>query len=171
MTTKKITKFSNALPISHLILFSICTFGIYELIWFHKNWDEFKKHKNLNIKPGWRVVGLFVPIYNLILVYEQFKDVKNYAEKSGIKQLYSPGWILLGYIILTVLWKLPDPLWPLTFLSVLPLTVVQKTLNEYWRKEQNDLPENKKLTSGQIALIAIGGLLVALSILGIFIPE
>lgn len=166
-----IQQFSNVQPVWHFVLLSIATLGIYEIYWFYRNWKQLKFHKNLDISPGWRTVGLFVPIYGIVLAYRQLKDIRDFSREAGIVKTYSPGWILFGWLILTALWKLPDPFWFLSFLSVWPLTVVQCILNSYWAKEQSGYPEKTKFSGGQIALLVIGGIILILAVIGTFIPE
>lgn len=164
-------RYSNAIPLWHMVALSVATFGIYQIYWFYKNWKQLKEHHNLDIKPGWRTAGLFVPIWGLILTYRQFDDIRGHAENSGIEKLFLPGWMLVQYIVLTALWRLPDPYWLLTFFSIAPLTIVQETLNEYWKKEQPELGLKTNLSGGQIALIIIGGLLFLVTLVGLFAGE
>lgn len=164
-------QYSNAQPVWHFFLLSILTFGIYEIYWFYRNWDYIKIHKNMDIKPGWRTAGLFVPIYGLVLIYRQLRDIRDFSREAGIDKNYSPGWISFSWIILNAFWKLPDPFWFLSFLSVWPLAFVQSILNLYWKKEQPELVERTKFSGGQIALIVIGGIWWILVFIGTFIPE
>lgn len=164
-------QFSNAQPVWHFVLLSIVTFGIYEIYWFYRNWKYLKIHKSLDISPGWRTAGLFVPIYGIVLAYRQLRDIRDFSKEAGIVKTYSPGWILFSWLILTALWRLPDPFWFLSFLSVWLLAVVQGVLNSYWEKEQPELPIRTKFSGGQIALLVIGGIILVLALIGTFIPE
>lgn len=164
-------KFSNAQPVWHFVFLSIVTFGIYDIYWFYRNWKYLKVHKSLDISPGWRTAGLFVPIYGIVLAYRQLRDIRDFSKEAGIDKTYSPGWILFGWLILSALGRLPDPFWLLSFLSVWPLAVVQGVLNSYWEKEQSELPARTKFSGGQIALLVIGGIMLILALIGTFIPE
>ncbi|MCX6009228.1 MAG: DUF4234 domain-containing protein [Chloroflexi bacterium] len=158
-------------PVWHFVLLSILTLSAYEIYWFYRNWKQMKVHKNLDMSPGWRTAGLFVPIYGLVLAYRQFRDVRDFSREAGIDKSYSPGWILFAWITINVLWKLPDPFWLLSFGSVLPLAVVQGVLNSYWEKEQPGLMRRTKFSGGQIALIVIGGIVWILMLIGMLFPE
>jgi len=181
-------KYSNAQVPWRLVLLSILTFGIYEIYWFYRNWKHLKIHKNLNISPGWRTVGLFVPIYSIVIVYRQFRDIHDSAREIGCKPYSSPGWLTFGYIFLSGIslrlslyeWRLTDPaeLFGITILGlvisllgVLLLVVVQKTLNDYWEREQSGLEMRITFSGGEIALLVIGGIVWILSLIGIFVPE
>ncbi len=164
-------QFSNAQPVWHFVLLTIVTLRIYEIYWFYRNWKHLKFHKDLDISPGWRTAGLFVPIYGIVLAYRQLRDIRDFSKEAGVDKTYSPGWILFGWLILTTLWRLPAPFWLLFFLSVWPLAVVQGYLNSYWEKWQPELIERKKFSGGEIALLIIGGIFLILVLIGIFIPE
>jgi hypothetical protein len=164
-------QFSNAQPVWHLVILSIATFGFYGMYWFYRNWKQFKLHKRLDISPGWRTAGLFVPIYGIVLAYRQIRDIKEFSEEVGIDKTYSPGWVVFGWVIFSGFGNLPGTLWLLCSLSVLPLIVVQGVLNFYWRKEQPELMERTTLSGGQIALLIIGGIWWLFSLIGTFTPE
>ncbi len=168
-------QYSYAQATWQLIFLSILTFGIYETYWFYRNWKHFKIHKNLDISPGWRTVGLLVPIYNISLIYRQFRDIRDFATEMGCKTYSSPGWLTFGYIFLSGIslklslyeWKVIDPaeLLGITILGLLInllavwlLVVAQKALNGFWKKEQPDLEMRTKFSGREIALLVIGGI-------------
>lgn len=181
-------RYSNAQAPWRLIILSILTFGIYEIYWFYRNWKHLKKHKNLDISPGWRTVGFFVPIYGIILIYRQIRDIRDFAMEAGCKTYSSPEWLTFGYIFLSGIslrlavyeWKLTNPMELLgtavfglfiSLLAVWLLVVVQRTLNTYWEKEQPEFSMRTKFSGKEIALLVIGGIFWILSLIGTFMPE
>lgn len=48
--------FSKVIPIWKFILLSVITFGIYELVWFYRNWKFLKNEQNLKITPFLRTI-------------------------------------------------------------------------------------------------------------------
>lgn len=162
-------EYSYGLPILHLVLFNIFTFGLYSIYWFYRNWKHLKAHKNLDISPGWRTVGLFVPVVGIIMAYEQFRDIKNFAEETGIKSYSSPGLLTLGLVVLGFLTaRLPDFWWILTGALSLSIPVyVQYYLNKYWFKEQAGIPWKKGFSNTEIILMIISGGFIGLIILGL----
>lgn len=166
-------EFSYALPLSHLVLFDIFTLGLYgSIYWFYRNWKHLKAHKNLDISPGWRTLGLFIPILGIIMVYGQFKDIKTFAEETGTKTYSSPGALTLGLIIIGFLTlRLPDPWWILTWIiSLLIIIYVQYYLNKYWLKEQAGIPLKKGFSGIEILLMIISGIFLIFILIGIFLP-
>lgn len=173
---------SNAQPIWHLTLLSFLTLTIYNIYWFYRNWKHLKIHKSLDISPGWRTVGLFIPIVSVVFIYEQFKDVRDYAVQKGYKAYSSPGLLSSGYLFLNILSftlfseDLLDPVGVLAvsiiiyILIIMLLIVVQKTLNEFWMNEQPGLKMRTNFSSGEIIVLIIGGIFWILFLIGTFIP-
>jgi predicted nucleic acid-binding Zn ribbon protein len=167
-----VQRFSNAQPVWHFVLLTIATLGIYQYYWFYRNWKHFKIHKNLNISPGWRTVGLFVPILGAVLAYRQFRDIGDFAKEAGVNKTYSPEWTFLFWLILQCLCLLlPDSLTFLCFITIWPLAVVQKVLNAYWEKEQPGLPVRTSFSEGEVALLTIGAILLILMLIGSLMPQ
>ncbi|EKQ54919.1 MAG: putative protein family UPF0547 [Methanobacterium sp. Maddingley MBC34] len=171
------SEYSNVQPTNKLILLIIITGGLYQIYWFYRNWRDFKEHKNLDISPGLRTVGLFIPFVNLYFVGTQFKDLKDYEEEAGVKpfSLYAVviSWVVLLYLS-SRLGFYENPFTGLIslFLSccmVIPFSMVQKTLNEYWLKEQGDLPRRKGLSLGEIITLFMGLILLILALIGILL--
>lgn len=158
-------QFSYAQPIWHFFLLSVLTFSVYEIYWFYRNWKQLKNYKILEISPGWRTVGLLIPIYGLYLAYTQLRDIKDFSKTAGINKDYPPVMALFLWIAINALSKLPYPFMLLSMLSVLPLLMVQDTLNSCWEKVELDLPIRTRFTGGEIAIIIIGGIFLTLAVI------
>lgn len=141
------------------------------MYWFYRNWKHLKRHKGLSVKPGWYTVGLFVPILGLVLAYNQLRTIRALCAEAGTGRLYSPSSILVSWLLLSSAWRLPDPFWLVSFVSVFPLAVVQGALNAYWEKEHPGLPTRRGLSGAQIALLVVGGIALALTAIGMLAPE
>lgn len=162
-------KFSNVQSVWHLVVLSVFTLGVYEIYWFYRNWEQLKAHKNLDLSPKWRTVGLFVPLVGIIFILQQFQDIRNFSREAGIVKSFSPGWIFAAYVLLNAFQRLPEPYSCAYLLAVLPLAVVQDVLNAYWAREQSGLPVQRKFTTAEIVLIAIGAIFWGYIILGIIV--
>ncbi len=148
-----------------LSLMSICTFGIYELYWFYKNWVLIKARTEQNIMPFWR--AFFAPLW----AYSCFKHIKTVANENNIKESLSIGLLAFVYFILQALWRLPDPFWLISFFSftlLIPANNVALELNKNFNAE---FKNNEKFTGWNWLGIVLGGLLFVLSIIGTFLPE
>lgn len=116
-----------------------------------------KQYKGLNIRPGLRTLGLFVPIFGFVLIYNQFRDIKRFAKEAGVVKTYTPSVILGAFIGVGILASfLPKP--HSFLLSTLPLYVVQKTLNDFWNVVQPELQKRTFFSPAQIALLVLGSL-------------
>ncbi len=183
-----VQQYSNSQAPWRLVFLSILTFTLYEIYWFYRNWKQLKAHKNLDISPGWRTVGLFVPIYVIVVIYRQFRDIRDFAEQEGCETYSSPGWLTFGYLFLAGIsfrlalhsWRLTDPAEILAsdlfgllvdLLAVSLLAVVQKTLNTYWEKVQPELAMKRKFSGGETTLLVIGSIIWFLALVGTFVPE
>jgi hypothetical protein len=181
-------QYSNGQQTWQLILLSLLSFGLYEVYWFFRTWRQLKDTKNLDISPGWRTLGLLVPVLNIVLAYKLFRDIKNYAQDLGCNTYSSPGWIVFGYSIsnaasLKILMKadnLADPGHRLiifmvseifSLLAILLLVKIQNTLNAYWAGVQSGLIIRPKLTKGEILLLVLGGLFWFFCMIGTVLPD
>ncbi|MFH1389762.1 MAG: hypothetical protein ABIH56_03455, partial [Candidatus Margulisiibacteriota bacterium] len=138
-------KYSNIQPIWQLILLTLFTLGFYQIYWFYRNWKQLKEQNNLIISPGWRTAGLFVPILGLLLIYDQFKMIKEAATKAKIKKIFSPGWMTFLFVVLSyssqATWIFP--------LGCIVLVFIQLTLNAYWESQQPNMEIRKTLSIGE----------------------
>lgn len=90
-----------------VILLGIITLGVYIVIWYHKINKEIKEHHpDQKFSPGWAALALFVPIANLVSMYNTADRIRRMQKADGSHDLISPGaalvWAILfgiGYII------------------------------------------------------------------------
>ncbi|MFC1988920.1 hypothetical protein ACFLVJ_03720 [Chloroflexota bacterium] len=169
--SRALSKYSDAQPVWHFVLFSIATFGVYELYWFHRTWRRLRDQANWDISPGWRMVGLLIPVLGLVYIWDLFKHIRDFARAENCEGLFSPGWMLVGWIFFNALASLPEPYWLVAFLSIWPIGVVQGTLNNFWSKKQPTLIMRTSFSLGQNVLLILGGICWFLVILGLTSPD
>ncbi|MCZ7392064.1 MAG: hypothetical protein ABOK23_03050 [Candidatus Methanoperedens sp.] len=111
-------------------------------------------------------MGLFVPIVAIFLIYEQLKDIRDFALQAGCKAYSSPGSITFGFIFVYIVSfavvrseNLAGLFFLVNLLYIPLLVFVQKTLNDYWKKEQLGLEMRIGLSGGEIALLLTGVIL------------
>jgi hypothetical protein len=140
---------------SKLVVMYFVTFGLFGIHWFYRQWDYIRREHGRSFNPALRAVlaGVFA--------YPLFKGVRLRAEAAGGNCRWSPG---LLYIVLIATSLSGAIFWPVAFLSVVPLFVVQRSINKL-----NDLilVENhySKLNAFGIAL---GSILLLLAVVGSF---
>ncbi|MBM3324526.1 MAG: zinc ribbon domain-containing protein [Calditrichaeota bacterium] len=164
-------RYSFAQPVWQFVLLTIFTFGLYEIRWYYRNWKYLKIHNNLDTRPGWRTVGLFVPILNIVLIILQLRDIRDYARAAGCQKTFSVAGVFIANLLLTLLVFLPTPFHLLCYFSVWPYAIVQDVFNEYWRKEQPQLMERRRFSGGQVALLILGGLIWLIVLLALTLPN
>ena len=148
-----------------LALMSICTFGIYELYWFYKNWVLIRERTGQNIMPFWR--ASFAPLW----AYSCFRHIKSSADENNIQESLSIGFLAFFYFIFQALWRLPDPFWlvsSFSFALLIPANSVALKVNKHL---VSDFSNNERFSGWNWVGLVLGGLLFVLSLLGAFLPE
>jgi hypothetical protein len=148
-----------------LILMSIFTLGLYEIYWFYKNWDHIKKRTRQKIRPFWRA------IFSVFYCYSLFKNIQESADSQSGRQEINPGWLAVGYILLSMMYKLPDPYWVVSLLAFLPLIPAQGAINSINAKAAPGAARNSNFSVTNIFVMIIGGLCLALATLGATVPS
>jgi hypothetical protein len=146
-----------------LVVMAFCTLGIYELYWYYKNWCLIKEREKLDIMPFWRAFFAYFFCYSL------FKKIRATAESQNIQKSIAPGLLATGWIITTILWKLPDPYWLVAYFAVFFLLPVQSVVSEINHVANPTHARNSNFTGWNIAGVVIGGLLFALVLIGTFV--
>ncbi|GAH59486.1 unnamed protein product, partial [marine sediment metagenome] len=86
-------------------------------VWYYKINKEIKEHDpDQKVNPGWAVVALFVPIVNLVSMYNTANRIKTMQKADGSQDLISPGAALV---------------WAILF-GIGYFIVVQAALNNHW---------------------------------------
>lgn len=168
----------------------LLSFGLYLYYWYYKTLKRLKLAQDLDISPGWRTVGMFVPLLNIYLLYDLFRRVDEAGARSGHIYLRSawwrrPGWLtvwyflwpfalsqLLGQAFMPLgeyLMTNPAIIWALmpaaALISLLPcvwvLTMVQHNMNVSVRFSTPGAKRQTKTSAGEAAIVAGGVLLFA----------
>ncbi|MDD3940310.1 MAG: zinc-ribbon domain-containing protein [Candidatus Pacebacteria bacterium] len=162
-----------AISPKRLALFSVLTFGIYEIYWFYKNWEAVKKAEGQNISPFWRA------IFAVFFCHSLFKKVLESAKAHDYKESYSPGWLTAAYIALIFIGNTlsredsSDPILNLFCLIVvsitfIPLLSVQKAINFNNEKNKEGATLKQGFSGGEVTLIVVGVLWFLLVLFGTF---
>ncbi len=84
-----------------LLLFP--TLGLYYLFWYHHINREMRDYDpNVQVSPGWAVVAQFVPIVNLVSIYNTGKRIAQVQATTGAAPEASGGLGVIGGIFLTL---------------------------------------------------------------------
>jgi tetratricopeptide (TPR) repeat protein len=148
-----------------LIILSLCSFGIYELYWFYKNWKAEKDHTGENISPF--AQALFAPL----TAYSFFGKVNAEAKKIGIPFQSTPSVLALVFILFNILWRLPDPYWLISLLSFIPLLPVVDCISKINAYINPRVIKNDNFSTSNWILIVCGGILLGFVCFESFLPE
>lgn len=156
-------RYSGVTPQSKFIILYFATLSFYTLFWMYDQWVFLKKRQGLKISPGWR--AFFATLWAGVLA----NDVQKLLKRENIHTSYSPVLIGVSFFILSVLYKLPDPYWLVSFLSFLPVLPIVEAMNQYYEKHDSHLPK-RKLTWWQTSLTVLGLLFFLLAVYGTINP-
>ncbi len=149
--------------ISKVVILSIATFGIYHIVWFYRNWRYLYQVEKQKVSPALRA------IFGIIFCHSLFKKVHTKAvEALATQKLFSPTSTALCFIILTLLARAPGYLWLITFLAVIPLVNVQRTINQLNQPQTEALKRNSKYRALTYVAIILGLIIWALAVIGNF---
>lgn len=146
-----------------LVVMSVCTFGIYELYWFYKNWVLIKGRDRSDIMPFWRA------FFAYFFCYSFFKKVKTSAEAVSLEGSLSPEKQTVCWIIINVLASLPEPFFLISYFAVIFLLPVQTVVNNINEVISPGHDKNSEFTGWNIFGVVVGGPLFILTIRGAFL--
>lgn len=154
--------FFTASPLK-LTVMSFCTFSLYEIFWFYKNWVVIRERTGQNVLAFIR--AFFAPIW----AYSCFKHIKTSARDHGFDGSLPIVTLAILYFILSVLWQLPNPYWLIscfTFVCILPANNLAIKINNKLTPEFN----NSKFSAWNWLAIVLCGSFLILAIIGSFLP-
>lgn len=147
------------------VVLSIFSFGVYELYWFFQNWKRIKTASGEALSPFWR--AFFAPLWSFSL----FRRVRDRAVEAEVAAAWSPGILGALYLILCILWRLPDPWWLICYASFLPMLPVQQTATQVNRRSLATEDPNTAYSTANVVLIVLGGIALVLVMIGLVIPD
>jgi hypothetical protein len=144
----------------------VCTFGLYELYWFYMNWKIIKERERLDIMPFWRAV------FGVFFCYQCFKAVREFDHPAFASRSLPAGPLTAGWIITSLLWRLPDPYWVASMLAFVFMIPVQRRVNEINAAVEPLHDRNSHLNWLNWIAIILGGGMLILALIGTFlVPE
>jgi len=144
-----------------LIIMWFCTFGLYRIYWFYKNWSLVKERTGDDIQPASR------SIFAVFFVYQLFQLIKESAQLNNVACSWSPGVLATGYILISLARALRGVYTLIGFLNVFPLVAVQGTINEINAKVAPTADKNEHFSAKNIAAMIVGLIFLGLVLLGI----
>ena len=148
-----------------LALMSICTFGLYEIYWFYRNWIIIKKREDPKVIPI--VYAFFAPL----LSFYCFKQIKNSAAEHNVPESLSIHLLAILYFVFHALVKLPDPYWlvgMISFALIMPVNAIALKVNKLMVP---NFKNNDSFSFRNWIGLVLGGAFFTLVVLATFSPE
>ena len=146
------------------VVLSLCTLGLYDFYWAYQNWRRIKEQGTEDLSPFWRAFWAPFWCFNL------FGRIRRQARKQSIEVRWSPGMLGTLYLVLSFAWRLPDPLWLLSYASFVPLIAVVQTTQQINGTIAASENVNSSYSGANILTIVIGGLIFILAVSETFFP-
>lgn len=150
-----------AVSLLKLAVMSACTAGFYELYWYYRNWQRIRAREASHILPFWRAFFAF------FFCYQCFAKVRDYGAPSRLPA----GPLAAGWIVATLLWRLPDPYWWASSLAVLFILPVQAQANRINQAACPAHDRNARFSAWDWVVVMLGGSFMVLALIGTFAPE
>jgi len=140
-------------------ILSICTFDLYVLFWFYKNWKFVRQRDSIAIRPFWR--ALFSPLW----CYSLCRDVSRAGGKIAAA---AAGSIAVSYFLFTASWRLPDPWWLISTFSFVPLLFLVREIDAINQDRGAKATYYGSFRFKHIALCVVEGAVLAFATLSSF---
>lgn len=154
-----------AVSATKLVVMCFFTLGIYCIYWFYMQWRLIKERERSDIIPAMR------SIFQIFFCYSLIQHVNATAQSNHVDGQLPAGFLATGFIILSLLSRLPDPYWPISFLFIGTLVPVQNLMNRVNIQLVPHATRNERFSGANIAFVIIGGLVLVLALIGTFLPE
>jgi hypothetical protein len=154
-----------AVGTTKLVVMSLVTFGLYEVYWFYRQWKSVRARTTDTVHP---VLGA---LFSGLSSFWLFARARDAADEAGVAVGWSGGAMATAYLLLSLLWRLPDPYWLACFLSIVPLAFVQSAIHAVNERRAPLAERNEGLSAANWAGVLVGGLVLLLCVVGVFLPE
>lgn len=146
-----------------LIVMSLCTFNLYAVYWFYRNWKAIKIADRENLMPFWR--AFFSPLW----AYSCFKRLRELAQSRRRQLAFSPGALALAFFLLNLASRAPLPYALLSFLAFMPLLPVNSLVRDFRRAEGADHGRDDRFGVANWLAVVLGGGITLLALFGLML--
>jgi hypothetical protein len=144
----------------------LATGGLYAIWWQYKAWRFFKQRQQSDIWPVARA------LFSLFTVNELLKNIGRFSTSVGLTPTYNAGSRAAGYILLSLLSRLPEPFWLFSLLAFTCLLApFQQFADALRQSPEYATREQSGFSTRQVLLLAAGGLLWAMALYGATLPD
>ena len=155
--------FFKTTSISKIVILSILTFGLYEIVWFYNIWKSLASNLDYKLNPLWR--AFFYPVTNFFL----FPLISKYIEKYT-NNGFPPIIFATLYLLLNATQRLNEPYWLISFCTIFIIVEIQNKINDINSKYSPETEPNNWSTANTVWSI-LGCVLWSLSFILLILPE
>ena len=148
-----------------LVAMSLCTLGLFSLLWFWMQWDAIRVQSGEKFSAGFRA------FFSVFTAHALFRRIHESLVADGATPDFQPGASALAYIALAICWRLPKPYWLIGLFWFAPVIQVQAAINRNVRRHDRDADLNEGWEWWSFLLASVGGVLLLLALVGTFLPE
>ena len=151
---------------NNFVILYFVTFGIYGIWWMYKSWRFFQRRDNLDIMPALRA------IFYIFFLYGLLERIQAFAHAKGYSNSYNSLVLFVGFILLNLLARLPDPMWVISILAFVCLIPPFNALN-YAMIHSEDIRarEQEGFNQRQLVLVILGIFMWFLVVIGLVFGE
>jgi len=148
-----------------VVLLDFVTFGVYTFFWWGYCKRLSERRLGMRISSRWTYLLLFVPLLNLFVFFEGFSLIGSRPRESGVFPSVPFSLTAVPLVIVSLLWRLPDPYWMVSIMSSIFLGAMHVDFN---RAEMIDYPKLRRprLSIWEWVMVVLGGGVVILSFIG-----
>lgn len=146
-------------------LMSLATLGIYDLYWIYKNWKMISERQGLKLRPFWRA------FFGYFYIYPLLKEFRSAGSSQGDFGNLAAGALAAVWVVLSLTWKLPDPLSLISMFAFIALIPAVKYVNNYESRVNPEIPINSKFSVWNWVGLIIGLIMFPLVVIGTFMPD
>jgi O-antigen/teichoic acid export membrane protein len=151
--------------VTKLFIMSLCTLTLYQVYWLYQHWRRVKRREGLDINPAAR------SIFGVFFCYQLFAKIRDFERPDHSPSSLAAGALAAGWIVATLLWRLPDPYWWVAMSSMLFTLPVQAQANANNAAVDPNHVINSRLTALNWVAVVVGGLLLFLAVVGTLMPQ
>ena len=99
-----------AQPLGRVALLTIISLFVYTVVWLWRVtralgtvWGRFRR-------PGWRTLGLFVPIYGLVVIWQVFDETRKRLSEVGLRPVMPPWLFFILWFVGGAICRVDNPI-------------------------------------------------------------
>lgn len=158
-----------------LWLLYFATFGLYPLFWFYMHWARYKRFRRQDMWPAARA------LFAIFFTHQLTGEIDDRLRRDGKRYAWSPNGNATAFVVLsivsTIASRIPEnvsrmaDVLPLLLLAPIAWTLANMQRAANLACGQPDAASNRHFTWANWLWLVAGGLLWALVLIGVFLPE